>query len=82
MSQQELQAAIVSLDASTAAIQKQGEILKAQQQYLDHVKGQRLERNHGSRAKQLAIQNLSLTVGNTRIELLISHQLFAGERRP
>lgn len=64
MVKQDLQAAIKSLEASTAAINRQSEVLKAQQKYLDSVRNGRVEEFLVSRTKQLEAQNLALAVGN------------------
>lgn len=64
MLQQDLQAAIKSLEASTAAINRQGEILKTQQKYLDSIRDGQVEQYPVSRTKRLEAQNLALLVGN------------------
>lgn len=64
MSQEDLQAAILSLEDSTAAIHRQGDILKNQRQYLDSLKSQRFEDSVAEkRTRRLASQNLALAVG-------------------
>jgi hypothetical protein len=62
MAQYDFRAAITSLEASTSAIDRQAESLKAQQQYLTSLRRQGFDDN-ASRAKRLTIQNLRLTVG-------------------
>jgi hypothetical protein len=71
MSQHDLRAAVASLEASTFAIDRQAEVLKAQQQYLTSLKGQGFDETT-SRTKRLAIQNLYLAVGEM---LLVSFSL-------
>jgi hypothetical protein len=62
MAHHDFRAAIACLEASTSAIERQGEVLKVQQQYLTSLKKQGSDEN-ASRTKRLAIQNLHLTVG-------------------
>lgn len=63
MSQQDFRAAVTSLEASATAMDRQGEVLKAQRQYLGSLKRQRFDGTKLSRTKRLAIQNLRLAVG-------------------
>ncbi|KAF7511288.1 hypothetical protein GJ744_004853 [Endocarpon pusillum] len=62
MSQRDLEAAITSLEASSKATERQGEILKAQRQHLESLKRQRVAEHQAPRTRRLAVQNLSLAV--------------------
>lgn len=83
MLQHDLRTAIVFLENSTAAIDRQSEGLRAQRKHLESLQRQRQLREDSLelRARQLASQNLALAVGKILIMLCYSHGCFAGGRK-
>lgn len=80
MTEEALQAAVLSLEASTAAFNRQAAILRTQTKFLNSSKDEAFERIHRSRTKQLESQNLNLVVGLTLGLLFLPYEFLSGRR--
>ena len=80
MSEEGLQAAVISLEASTTAINRQTEILRAQRKHLDLLPHEPSEINQRLRTERLESQNLKLVVGKTLALLFLPYKSLAGGR--